>query len=201
MILHVGCAGFIGAQQEYLRSFRMVEIQGDASPAPKLATLRRWRAAVPEDFVFTLAEPLGDPAGIAPRVEALAAQVLVIRTPTSFTPTAANREALARYVGGLPPPARMGARLAWEPLGLWQRGEIERLVEQLGVIPCVDPIQHKEPLHHEGVAYHRVRGLGGPIGEREMERVVMACEDLDEAFIVFARAEDAQRFLKLLAES
>jgi uncharacterized protein YecE (DUF72 family) len=201
MILHVGCAGFTFASQEYLRSFRMVEIQGDASPAPKLATLRRWRTAVPEDFVFTLAEPLGDPTGIAPRIEALAAQVLVIRTPTSFTPTAANREALARFTGELPPPARVGARLAWEPLGLWQRGEIERLVEQLGVIPCIDPTQHKQPLSHEGVAYYRVRALGGPLGERELGRVVMACEDLDEAFIVFARAEDALRFLQLLAES
>jgi len=197
MILHVGCAGFIGAQQQYLRSFRMVEIQGDASPAPKLATLRRWRVAVPEDFVFTLAEPLGDWTSIAPKVEALDAQLLVVRTPTGFTPTAQNRETLARFVGE----ASGAPRLAWEPLGLWQRGEIEKVAGELGLIPCVDPTQHKEPLVHAGVAYYRVRGLGGPLGERELGRVVMACEDLDEAFIVFARAEDAQRFLQLLAES
>ena len=197
MILHVGCAGFQGSQAEYFERFGMVEAQGDASPAPKVATLRKWRAAAPEDFVYTLAEPLGDWSAIAPRVEALAAQVLVVRTPTSFTPTAANREALARFVGSV----ETSARLAWEPLGLWQRGEIERLSGELDLIPCIDPIQHKQPLTKDGVAYYRVRGLGGPLGERELGRVVMACEDLDEAFIVFARAEDASAFLQLLAES
>jgi uncharacterized protein YecE (DUF72 family) len=197
MILHVGCAGFQGAQAEYLERFRMVEIQGDASPAPKIATLRKWRAGAPKDFVFTLAEPLGDWTAIAPRVEALAAEVLLVRTPTSFTPTAANREALARFVASV----ETNARLAWEPLGLWQRGEIERVSEELDLIPCIDPIQHKEPLTRDGVAYYRVRGLGGPIGERELGRVVMACEDLGEVFIVFARDADAMAFLQLLAES
>lgn len=197
MILHVGCAGFQGSQDAYFNRFRIVEIQGDASPAPKIATLRKWRAAAPEDFVFTLAEPLGDWAAITPRVEALAAGVVVIRTPTTFTPTVANREALARFAAAAP----QGTRLAWEPLGLWQRGAIESTCDELGLIPCIDPLQHKQPLTHEGVAYYRVRGLGGPLGERELGRVVAALEDLEEAFIVFARAEDALAFLQLLAES
>jgi hypothetical protein len=137
---------------------------------------------------------------MAPRVEALGAQVVVVRTPMSFTPTAANREKLARFVGEVKGPAAP-PRLAWEPLGLWQRGEIERVVEQLGVIPCIDPTQHKQPLFHQGVAYYHVRGLGGPLGERELERVALACEDLNQAFVVFARASDAQRFLALYAES
>src|SRR5438128_1402358 len=169
MILHVGCVGFVGSQEKYFRAFRMVEVQGDARPAPKLATLRRWRAAAPKDFVFTLAEPLADWKDLGPRAEALDASVLVVRTPTSFTPTAANRQKLTRFVGDAP----LEPRIAWQPLGLWQRGEIERTAGDIGVIPCIDPTQHKQTLTHEGVAYYHVRGLGGPIGERDLERVVL----------------------------
>src|SRR5262249_42617648 len=107
-----------------------------------------------------------------------------------------NRARLAQFFAEAP----RQSRLAWEPLGLWQRAEIRSVAEELGVIACIDPLQHKEPLAKDGVAYYRVRGLGGPLGARELGRVLMACEGLAEAYVVFAHVEGALAFLKLVAE-
>jgi uncharacterized protein YecE (DUF72 family) len=50
----VGCCGFRLAKVEYARRFPVVEVQETFYQPPRIATLRRWRAAVPEDFEFTL---------------------------------------------------------------------------------------------------------------------------------------------------
>jgi uncharacterized protein YecE (DUF72 family) len=50
----VGCCGFGGAMSTYIEQFDTVEIQHTFYQPPQLATLHKWRAAVPGDFEFTL---------------------------------------------------------------------------------------------------------------------------------------------------
>ncbi|MGA4645549.1 DUF72 domain-containing protein [Limisphaera sp. 4302-co] len=52
--LKVGCCGFAGPQEDYFRRFRLVEIQQTFYEPPRVETARRWRAAAPADFEFTL---------------------------------------------------------------------------------------------------------------------------------------------------
>ncbi|MDB6109062.1 MAG: hypothetical protein JWR69_812 [Pedosphaera sp.] len=49
-----GCCGFRLAKAVYAERFPVVEVQETFYQPPKIATLRRWREAVPKDFEFTL---------------------------------------------------------------------------------------------------------------------------------------------------
>lgn len=53
-LLKTGCCGFRMAQSEYVKHFPVVEVQQTFYQPPQTATLRRWRAAAPPRFEFTL---------------------------------------------------------------------------------------------------------------------------------------------------
>ena len=52
--LKIGCCGFPLPQAKYSGRFSVVEVQQTFYQPPRLATLARWRALVPEDFEFTM---------------------------------------------------------------------------------------------------------------------------------------------------
>lgn len=50
----IGCCGFVVAQQEYFRFFKLIEIQQTFYQLPRLQTAEKWRRTAPADFDFTL---------------------------------------------------------------------------------------------------------------------------------------------------
>jgi uncharacterized protein YecE (DUF72 family) len=52
--LRIGCCGFVAAQAQYFRLFKVIEIQQTFYQLPWLETAAKWRSAAPEDFEFTL---------------------------------------------------------------------------------------------------------------------------------------------------
>ena len=53
-LVNVGCCGFRSAMVDYLRHFRVVEVQQTFYQPPRISTLERWRVQAPQDFEFTL---------------------------------------------------------------------------------------------------------------------------------------------------
>ncbi len=136
--------------------------------------------------------------------EALNAQLIIVETPPSFTPTTANREAVLRFFKGV---ERAGRTLVWEPRGLWERKAALKLATDAGVVlaedPLGDPADELEPSGAEVVVL-RVRGLGNArISERQLEKVLLACAGAREAYVLFETpmaTKDAERFLALKDE-
>ena len=52
--VRVGLCGFTMAFEDYVREYRLVEIQQTFYEPPREGTMRRWRALVPRDFEFTI---------------------------------------------------------------------------------------------------------------------------------------------------
>ena len=52
--VRVGLCGFTMAFEDYLRDYRLVEVQQTFYDPPREATMRRWRAEAPSDFEFTI---------------------------------------------------------------------------------------------------------------------------------------------------
>lgn len=50
----VGCCGFTISQQEYFKTFKVIEIQQTFYQLPQLKTAEKWRQLAPQDFEFTL---------------------------------------------------------------------------------------------------------------------------------------------------
>ncbi len=54
LVWRVGCAGFSMKLSEYFRKFNLVEVQETFFDPPTERTIKRWRKAAPEGFVFSL---------------------------------------------------------------------------------------------------------------------------------------------------
>ena len=52
--VRIGLCGFTMAFDEYVREYRLVEVQQTFYEPPRDATMRRWRALAPIDFEFTI---------------------------------------------------------------------------------------------------------------------------------------------------
>jgi uncharacterized protein YecE (DUF72 family) len=52
--VRVGLCGFTMAFEDYLREYRLVEVQQTFYDPPRELTMRRWRAQAPSDFEFTI---------------------------------------------------------------------------------------------------------------------------------------------------
>ncbi|NOX56742.1 MAG: DUF72 domain-containing protein, partial [Planctomycetes bacterium] len=52
--VRIGTCGFCLPQEEFFRTFRLVEIQQTFYQPPQVRTVQRWRERAPEDFAFTL---------------------------------------------------------------------------------------------------------------------------------------------------
>ena len=54
MILRIGCCGLRKSLREYSKVFDTIEIQSTFYNLPKAKTIEKWKAQVPEDFVFSI---------------------------------------------------------------------------------------------------------------------------------------------------
>ena len=96
---HVGCCGFVVAQEQYFRLFKVIEIQQTFYQLPRLQTAERWRKAAPNDFEFTLkAWQLITHEPSSPTYRRLGSRIEAAEMDQygSFRPTAAVRDAWAR---------------------------------------------------------------------------------------------------------
>ena len=96
---HVGCCGFVVAQEQYFRLFKVIEIQQTFYQLPRPQTAEKWRKAAPDDFEFTLkAWQLVTHEPSSPTYRRLGKKIEPGETDQygSFRPTAAIRDAWAR---------------------------------------------------------------------------------------------------------
>jgi uncharacterized protein YecE (DUF72 family) len=100
------------------------------------------------------------------QVEALQPTFLLFRTPSSFTPTETNRDAMRafheRWLKALP------CRIIWEARGIWTLDETRAFCDELGWIAAVDPYADFElpPIPSAETWYY----LNGPRGKREFSQ-------------------------------
>src|SRR5262245_10565136 len=112
--LLVGLPALVGDIEKYKERFDIVELRPIDASLPRIGTLRKWRKTVPPGFVFSLVLPrvvgelkpgeeldqaLATSLEIADAVEA---RCVVLQTPASVRPTAANRKRLAQLFARLP---------------------------------------------------------------------------------------------------
>jgi len=192
MLLRIGQSKLRGDLSRYARSFDLLEVLAEPGTLPKPRRLRQWRAEVPEDFVFSVRLPravaelkVGDDAsralGYALRAaEALQAGWLLLSTPAAVTPGARARRRLLELAESLP---RSAQRLAWEPAGLWEAEEAERVARETGFHLVRDLLRTDPP--SGDTVYTRLRGLGGTrFGVGAAERLAETLAGLQEAFVV-----------------
>jgi uncharacterized protein YecE (DUF72 family) len=53
-MIGIGLCGFTMAFEDYVREYRLVEVQQTFYEPPRSGTMRRWRALAPSDFEFTI---------------------------------------------------------------------------------------------------------------------------------------------------
>lgn len=222
----IGCAG-LPSRMSRSRVLEDLDIlEEDAltrEPVPGARAMRRWRAEAPEGASFALLAPSallgrGPEAERALELvltarESLDAEVVVVRPPTEFGPSQANRDRLADLFSGPLAHAQSGARPALIPTGVWESSTLIRLSEATGVHIAVDPLDGDptgemdalvEDQLRRGSAYMRLRKLGSSrrrFDAFELEALAELTEPLDRGWVVFAhpeRVRDARAFRQLL---
>jgi len=143
----------------------------------------------------------------------LAAGSAIFRSPEDFSPSAANRERLARFFTEVAPELRVGAPRVWLPGGLWEVRSAAKLAAELGVILAFDPFvvdpnapeERYEDLDAPAL-YFRIENAGraGLIRNEKLEDLAALVETYAalQLTVVFAspeRWQDARNFKKLLA--
>jgi uncharacterized protein YecE (DUF72 family) len=192
--IRMGCGPFPKDRKRYFGQFSVVELTEMYHEQPKMNTLRGWRNNHGDPFEFIpvatqwftadaldlrtpppegvdrrdvglLRDTPGNAAlwaGIAGQMAALEAKHLLVKTPATFFPTDANRAALARTVALC---ESVGARMIWEPRGVWTTTETIELGEELGFSVAVDPFGDDDfPELMQADAYYV---LTGPRGRRD----------------------------------
>lgn len=142
----------------------------------------------------------------------LRARCVVFRSPDTFSPSAANRDALRRFFGELATAEALGAERVWVPGGLWEPRSAVKLATEIGVTCAVDPLvrapgEEVDPFEHlEADSLHfRIEGAGrtGTIRNERLEDLAALLETYEDRprTVVFAspqRWADARNFKKLL---
>lgn len=145
-------------------------------------------------------------------VQTLRARYAVFRSPESFSPSAANRDALRRFFAELATAEALGTERVWVPGGLWEPRSAVHFASELGVTCAVDPLVRApgeladpfEDLEADSL-YFRVEGAGrtGTIRNERLEDLAALLESYEDLSrtVVFAspqRWQDARNFKKLL---
>ncbi|MSP17592.1 MAG: DUF72 domain-containing protein [Myxococcales bacterium] len=135
---------------------------------------------------------------------ALGAEVILFQTPSSFSPSSANRDAMRRFFGDVVGDAR-GMRLAWEPRGVWEPAAAAAFAAELGLVLALDPLQLETDAPKADELYLRIQGLGlhrNRVSEDQLDVLAELVSGLARSWVVFANVEkyrDAQHFRKMLA--
>ncbi len=129
----VGLPALLGDIHKYEKRYDLVELRPVDMSIPRASTLRGWRKTVPPAFVFSVVLPRavgalsGGPEAEAALTTALEvataveARCILLSTPATVRPPAANRRRIAGLFERLP---REGVVLAWEPGGVWEREDV-----------------------------------------------------------------------------
>jgi uncharacterized protein YecE (DUF72 family) len=100
---------------------------------------------------------------IAAQAEALKSERVLFRTPSSFGPSQANRNAMLNFFAKNVHPTNLTG--VWEPRGIWSADEISEFAAELGVLVCEDPhVEEEFPEPPDCEAYY---ALTAPQGRRE----------------------------------
>lgn len=191
--IHIGTRSLQGKLERYAQKFDLLEVRPDADAPLRPATLRRWRKAVPPTFVFSVVLPVdiaqlraGPSSDELLRSSLDAARILespivVLATPPSVTPTAANRKRLAELVERIPHDV---VRIAWEPSGLWEADDTIAIAKKLGLVLVRDPARETVPAGP--IAYVRLRGLGeaSRLSSARASKVAERLSAFRESFVV-----------------
>jgi uncharacterized protein YecE (DUF72 family) len=192
----VGSTGGRGPIEGFARRFDVLELDVlDRDPAPRDATLRKWRKeagptlqisiVAPKALALVRPTPALDDA-LTRYLEAqrlLQARFLLIQTPSDVTPGELQRERLAKVVErvreGLGE-AKDLVRIAWEPRGVWEADTAATFAQKLGVDLALDPLADpREPFFHPVLRYWRLGTVGGrtefpPVRLRFLAEVIAA---------------------------
>ena len=158
------------------------------------------------DTARTAIDPLREAVGI------LKARYVVFRSADTFSPSAANRDALTRFFAELATPDALGTERVWVPGGLWEPRAAVKFASELGVVCAIDPLvqapgDQADPLDdlEADSLYFRVESAGraGTIRNERLEDLAALLEGYEDrsVTVVFAspeRWQDARNFKKLL---
>lgn len=168
--IEVGCTGFRGGRRAYFKDLGVIELPDKADV--KLTTYRRWRGEGKGIFVPRMLAGVADAGFVGEEAEAawdrtaaiadcLQAEQVLMRTPASFRPTAANQKALVDFFAERTPKLAV----AWWADGLWESAA-EAFLETCtaaGLRPVIDPLawDDDEPFPDADPFYWRLAGRLG----------------------------------------
>jgi uncharacterized protein YecE (DUF72 family) len=217
-----GYFGFSGDRlAAYARRFRFVEVNATFYKVPQLASVKRWRRQVKDDFVFTVkcnrAITHGTPfvldgqsrtvMGEMQQIcHTLRAPFLVLQTPASLAPSDDTLERIEAFFETYP-----DLQCAWEPRGdAWSASPVTKRLAQLctkrGVV-LVSDLSRSPPTVTNQTVYSRLFGTSSfynrhQFDDGELQTIRDAAESsgAGRAFLVFHTVRmygDAQRFDQL----
>ena len=208
--LYVGLPAFQGELKKYQSRFDMVELHPVDTSLPRPGTLRKWRELVPPGFAFSVVLPrvvgelspgkaLDEALDAALNVaKVIEARCVVLATPASVRPTAANKKRMAAVLDRIP---RDGVVRCWEPMGIWERDDILATARDLGVVPVLDAA--REAVGPGPIAYTRLRALGksSALSAATIERIAERLRGRREIFVVVEGAREAARVKAALGDA
>ncbi|MCD6080007.1 MAG: DUF72 domain-containing protein [Candidatus Omnitrophica bacterium] len=186
-MIKVGCCGFPVSWQEYIKEFKLVEVQKTFYNPPGDNLLIRWREKAPSDFEFTVkAWQLITHPSSSPTYRRLK-KALDFNRAGFFNNTSVVKYGYKRTVecarilnAGIilfqTPPSFTSSKkninhlkyffthiatekfiYIWEPRGKWDWSEVEKLARELRIFIAVDPFKVK-PFSQE-ILYLRLHGI------------------------------------------
>jgi uncharacterized protein YecE (DUF72 family) len=194
---HIGAKALRSNLGTYAKSFDFLEVKTGAAPrepAPTIATLRKWRKAVPPHFDFSVvagphlsmvkggAALDEDLKNALAAVDALEARCILLPTPADVTPSNLWRDRMAKLVSRF---SRDVTQVIWEPRGVWETEDAAVAARQWGIVLAVDAA--REPVPAGPIAYVRLRALGETrsFGPAVLEKVAQAIGDRRDAYVIF----------------
>ncbi len=182
----VGSTSFRGNIRRF--GFDLLELP--VSPTlPRPRTLRDYREERPELAVSLRLGPDVALAGTShPDVErtrnaavACGARVIVVSTPPRFSPAPSHRARLAEFARVF---GETGALVAWEPRGVWARGEAQALAVDHGLLLVGDLT--REEAAPGPVIYTRLLplGFGARVSQSAVERIAERVQGAETAYVV-----------------
>lgn len=126
---------------------------------------------------------------------ALDARIIVFQCPAKFDPSPEHVANLRRFFGEI---ERRNFVMAWEPRGDWPREEVQRLCEELTLVPVVDPFAR--PPYPGPLAYFRLHGKTGyryQYTEQDLAELAGMAQGREEVYVMFNNMSmwaDAQAF-------
>jgi uncharacterized protein YecE (DUF72 family) len=130
---------------------------------------------------------------------ALGAKKILFQSPRGFDPSEEHIKDLRQFFKEI---KRDSFTLIWEPRGQWGSEEVEKLCQELGLSPCVDPFGNS--LSKGDFVYFRLHGKTGyryTYSEEDLLELLERVKSCPEVYILFnnlSMYEDAQRLKNLL---